>query len=103
MPLYSWRCLACDIANPAAQNHCARCGCRPNPNRQQIAVARASAGIVEPVDGPTFEELIREVWNYARDTPGKKNAVAKLLFEIAVLVFGALVVAVALKAFEFFN
>ena len=101
MPAYSWRCLACELANEAASENCQKCGCPANATYQQISAAKKSAGIVEPVDGPTFSELVADGWKYFLGKGRDRSVPLIFLYEAAKLVVVTCVLLVLLKACDF--
>ncbi len=96
MPAYSWRCLACELANDAVHETCQKCACPANATYAQIAAAKKSAGIVDPVDGPTLSELVAAGWKNFVGKSDDRSILVNLIYENAlgaavVMVFFALV------------
>ena len=80
MQPYRWSCLACSTGNAAAAIECSHCRCPARPTFAQISEARNAAGIVEPCEGPSGEELLDLVSNPFRrkSDPSAAYAVTEL-------------------------
>lgn len=101
MPSYSWRCLACDIENAPADESCSRCGCPASPTHEQIASAKKSAGIIDPVDGPSLKELVDDISSYLGGNRDERSIFTKVLYETVAYGIGICALLVVLKACEF--
>lgn len=90
MPLYRWRCLACEIANAPTSERCTNCGCLARPTYAQIRNSKTAAGIVDPVDGPTLVEVAGALKAYLTGKPGDRGFIATVFFELFIYVIGVL-------------
>lgn len=69
MQPYRWSCAACSNGNERECDICSRCQCPASATYAQIAAAKSAAGIVEPCEGPTGQELFGLVINpFRRNT-----------------------------------
>lgn len=90
MPSYRWSCLACGVVNTQTSERCESCACSATPTFAEIQDAKKSAGIVEPVDGPTLAELAGAFKAYLTGKPGERGLVFTAVFELvscAIVIF----------------
>jgi hypothetical protein len=103
MPTYIWSCFACGVANAAASERCNNCGCSARPTCAEIKAAKAAVGLVEPVDGPTLNELSAAFWNYLTGRKSDEGFFATILFEVFSYVVLGCVLSVILKGCKSFG
>lgn len=97
-----WQCLACGVGNVPASERCKTCGCSCRPNYAEIQSAKKSAGIVDPVDGPTLAELAAGFKAYVTGKPGQLG-LASVLFELVLYTVGFLLLIVLFEASKSFG